>query len=312
MKSHLHLLLLFLCSIFSTSTLLAQLSGNKEARDWWINNVNWDGNTHWSAYLIQSPAYMGPNALPVPSVSKGVIDNQTKLRFSLQTHFSNGDDTQNPFLSFNYAVAPKKIAFFAFLYPIEHFAMSNKVRDERRLSDAYFVPRGFAAGDLYFGAAIQILKNKQNLPDIALRMTTKTASGGAKGGSRNTDAPGYYFDLSLGKKWFFNQEDEEHSMSIYSMLGLFVWETNALSLPQNDALLFGIGTDIHLSKYTIHSDFGGFWGYKNNGDRPIIYRFGIDRAFGKGQYLLKYQAGIHDFPYNSFEAGIVFYLTKQK
>ncbi len=302
------MLLFYLFSL----NLSAQFTKNLEARNWWINNVNWDGKTHWSNYLTQSPAYMGPNAIPVPIISKGLIDTQTTLIASLQTHFSQGDNTQNPLLYLNYAENSQKISLFAYLYPVEHFVMSNEVRDERRLSDAYYVPKGWSSGDLYFGASVQILKNKQKLPDIAFRMATKTASGGGKGATRNTDAPAYFFDVSLGKKWYFFAESPTPNMAVFAMLGFYVWETNALSLPQNDAFLFGIGTDIDLGNWVVHSDFSGYLGYKNNGDKPIVYRFGIDKPFEKGHYLLKYQTGIHDFPYQSFEAGIALYLKGKK
>jgi len=48
---------------------------------------------------------MGPNALPVPAVAKGRVNNDLSIELGAQVHFSNGDNTQNVFTQFNYNFA---------------------------------------------------------------------------------------------------------------------------------------------------------------------------------------------------------------
>ncbi len=67
---------------------------------------------------------------------------------------------------------------------------------ERRVR--YLDGKGTANGDFYFSTIIQLLK-KEKLPEVALRMACRTASGNNLGSARYTDAPGYFLDISLGK-----------------------------------------------------------------------------------------------------------------
>ncbi|TAE61269.1 MAG: hypothetical protein EAZ89_00720, partial [Bacteroidetes bacterium] len=59
MKNANHFFWLFLL-LGSNMALFAQDAA------WWSQTVGWDGVSHWSRYIRTSPAYMGPNALPVP------------------------------------------------------------------------------------------------------------------------------------------------------------------------------------------------------------------------------------------------------
>ncbi|HDR67963.1 MAG TPA: hypothetical protein ENN61_02805, partial [Bacteroidaceae bacterium] len=44
---------------------------------WWNEKHNWDGVSNWTDYLIITPAYMGPNALPVPDLTDGILATNT-------------------------------------------------------------------------------------------------------------------------------------------------------------------------------------------------------------------------------------------
>ena len=63
-------------------------------------NRNWDGITHWSRYIVISPGFMGPNALPVPEIKKGIIENRIEFELSQQNHFSKHDKTFNLFCDY--------------------------------------------------------------------------------------------------------------------------------------------------------------------------------------------------------------------
>ena len=69
---------------------------------WWDDLVGWDGVSHWSEYQIHSSAFLGPNALPIPALSDGKVNNVSALTTGGQFHFSDGDNTQNIALYLNY------------------------------------------------------------------------------------------------------------------------------------------------------------------------------------------------------------------
>ena len=70
----------WLCLSFS-------LNSFSQTPSWWENNVQWDGVTHWSRYILIDPKYMGPNALTVPHINNGSIDSLASMGLSGHFHF---------------------------------------------------------------------------------------------------------------------------------------------------------------------------------------------------------------------------------
>lgn len=93
---------------------------NGQDFNWWRNLVNWDGVTPWQRYLITTPAYPGPNALPVPLISNGSIDSINSVGLTSNLHFSRGDNTQNVAIYGNYCVVKERIAFDITWISYEH------------------------------------------------------------------------------------------------------------------------------------------------------------------------------------------------
>ncbi len=166
---------------------------------WWNKKHNWDGVTSWSKYLIISPAYMGPNALPVPDFNNGTLKERGSLKFAAESHFSKGDNTQNLFTRLYLPLYTDKVGLLISIIPFEHYKMDTITRDLRRTRD--FDGKGFAGGDFYIGTFIQILKDKKHWPDMAVSINLKTASGTNLEAARYTETPGYFFDLSMGKNY---------------------------------------------------------------------------------------------------------------
>ena len=100
-----------------------------QGHDWWAANVGWDGKTHWSRYIISSPNKMGPNALPIPDLDDGRIQNEHALKFSALAHLGKGDHTFNPRLQLTYALVPERISFDLFMVPVEYFNMSHEKKN---------------------------------------------------------------------------------------------------------------------------------------------------------------------------------------
>jgi len=276
--------------------------GQEEGHDWWNKKHNWDGISPWSSYLTFSPAYFGPNALPVPEIRDARIDSIVSLEGSVDLHFSKGDNTQNLFLKFRYPFWGGRIVVEVFGVPVEHYKMDTVTRDERaaRCYDC----EGTAMGDLYFSTIIQLLYDKGSWPDLMLGITLRTASGNVLGDARFTDAPGYYFDLSAGKSYKLSSK---FKIRPFVMLGFYVWQTNEDAWRQNDAFLYGLGLSAYSNTYEFNAKWGGYKGYIGNGDAPMVLRANAIYKFKKVHLKLAFQQGLNDFEYTSLRIGSVFY-----
>jgi len=271
--------------------------------DWWAQNVKWDGVSSWSKYMITMPGYMGPNALPVPSITNGSIDSSFSVTVTGNLHFSKGDNTQNPVLYANYCLVKDLISFDASWVPYEHFSVSHDMKERRHVFSHFYYDRK-AAGELHLNTNIQLLKRWREYIHLALRMGYRFPAGSGFGAARNTDAPGYYFDLSFGKplnpflKWT-------------GMLGFYAWQIEKEEYRQNDAFLFGTGLEWMKGDWQLKGGIAGYLGYfKNLGDKPIVLRAGVEKRLNRTSLLLRFQQGLHDFAFTSTEFGAKYYINK--
>ncbi len=271
--------------------------------NWWNIKHNWDGVTHWSDYIITSPAFMGPNALPVPEINNGSFKDKAYLKFALEKHSGLGDQTENIYLEGFSPFYNNKIGIKLYVVPIEHFKMDTITRDVRKARS--YNGEGVAGGDIYLCTYFQIVKDRSGFPDVLLTLNLKTASGRNLKNARYTDSSGYFFDLSFGKSIALNHYDIKY-FKPYAMIGFYCWQMHGVGQFQNDAFLYGIGSDILLPKFDIKNSLGGFIGYKNNGDRPMVIRLQFQSKFETMvNYELMLQQGLNDFKYLSIRMACV-------
>ena len=290
--------------VLCSYNLSAQNVGINE--QWWSDLVGWDGISHWSEYQIYSPGYMGPNSLPVPSLSDGKVNNTSALTTAGQFHFSKGDNTQNIALYLNYNFMKDVISVDLFFIPVEFFQMSHTKKEERRVYYKYYDVKN-ATGDAYLNTNFRVLSEAKNKIDMAVRIGVKTASGGNSNPARFTDSPGYYFDVSVGK--LFGQSKK---IRPYAMLGFYSWQTNQDRLPQNDALLYGLGVEYIGSQLSVKNEVAGYNGYKKNGDKPSVYRLIVSKSYARLILSMKYQHGLRDYDYKTFELGLGYKFSKDQ
>ncbi|MCF8304628.1 MAG: hypothetical protein K9I94_15240 [Bacteroidales bacterium] len=251
---------------------------------------------HWTRYMVLSPGYMGPNALPVPYVPKGTIEKRGYFQSGAEVHMSSGDQTQNLYAHFYLPIADSTVAIEAYGVPVERYHLDTATRYRRKTH--LLVGEGYASGDVYFATHISLLKDRQKWPDMVLRAGIKTASGSKLSAARFTDSPGYFFDISFGKEKHFAGKPV-NSIRWYGMLGFYSWQTHKHKHMQDDAFLYGGGLDISTGKYTFTNVLAGYAGYRKNEDQPLVYRFKIDRKIHKHKIRLQYQAGLNHYPYQS-------------
>ncbi len=298
-------------SILVLAFLMMQgLWGYAQDYQWWNEKHDWDGATPWFDYIITSPGYMGPNALPVPAIKNGTIAPHADLQFSLETHRSKGDKTENLHTALYTPLFTNRVGLKVGVVPVEHYRMDTLTRDRRRARNE--TGEGYAGGDFYIGTHIQLIEDKEKLPDVMLTLNLKTASGTKLSGARYTDAPGYFFDLSFGKKIPLNSPKVDF-IRPHAMFGMYVWQLHGHDHFQNDALLYGAGFDLDLQKVAIVNSWGGYYGYIGNGDRPMVYRLKVKSTLDKLlNYELTLQQGLHDYPYTSVRLSCNANLTRIK
>jgi hypothetical protein len=263
---------------------------------WWHNNVNWDGVTHWSSYITSSAGKMGPNALPVPILSTGSADSVSSFEVGTVRHHREGDQTFNLTTKLNLALIKQRLSVELFMVPVEWFNVSHALKEERKIFyQHYYETR--ATGDLYSNTNIQLLQQQKYKIDAAIRLGLKTASSNNQGAARFTNAPGYYFDVSVGKSFYSTSNSIKHR--VHGMLGFYAWQTNYDWQQQDDAILYGLGYQAQLKFLVLEQSLSGYHGYLDNGDRPIIYKARLSKSMGNFRSSVYYWHGFHDYIYKS-------------
>jgi len=292
-----------LCWFFIFFTICQVTFGQND--QWWNEIHDWqEGDPIWKEYMISSPGYLGPNALPVPEVMRGILNPKTELELTFSNHFYSGDPTQDLSGRIFVPFANSRVAVEMYGVIVEHYAYSDEIRDERFSYEEDGT--GYAIGDVYFTTMIQLIKDRK-FPNTLLRAALKTASGEVT--TRYTDSPGYYFDLSFSKE--FGQK-EELLFRPFSMGGFYCWQTNDDYLLQNDAWMYGVGTDFERKGWRFTSSWSGYYGYKNNGDRPMQLNFELRKDDSKRAFRIQYQHGLHDWMYRTIRVSYIWKLNPVK
>ncbi|MFM8361441.1 MAG: hypothetical protein ACKOA4_01970 [Haliscomenobacter sp.] len=262
---------------------------------WWADNVGWDGISHWKSYLIFSPAYLGPNALPIPDMSGGLTPAVHSLSLESHAHLRRGEQTLNAYIRGCYAAVPEKIAFSLEFLPVEWFAVSHALKTERRVFHRNYHER-FATGDVYAHTWLQLSRQEQGFADVALRVGYRFPTSNGVGSARFTDSPGYHFDLSLGRS--------QAAWRFFGMLGFLVWQTNTYTHVQNDALLFGVGSSWGYEAWSVEGSLRAYFGYLQNGDDPMAARMVLTRTGSPLGWRIGLEQGLLDFRYSSAFMGL--------
>ena len=274
------------------------ISAGAQTADWWASNVNWDGVTHWTRYLIYSPGYFGPNALPVPEIGNGSIDSVSTIGVTGNFHFSKGDNTQNIKLTGNFLVAKNKVSIDLAYIPVEWFQVDHATKTMRRVYYKNYYDKKTDV-DFYVNIVIQLLNKWRKHIHLAGRIGLRIPASSAYGAARYTDAPAYYFDLSAGKPL-----SPSSPFKIVAMAGFYAWQTNDDDLFQDDALLLGAGLEYNRNQWRVQLNNCAYYGYRDNRDDPMVLRAAVEKRIRRFTALVKFQQGLQDFDYSTVEAGL--------
>ncbi len=282
----------------------------------WNDLVDWNGISFWYEYLIMSPGYFGPNALPVPQIGTGLLSETSFLDIRTDTYYHPGDFTQDLWLKYQHSFFKGKVTVFAELTTVEYYHMTDTLlRNERKIRSEF--PKGFVVGDLMAGTQIQLLKHHEKWPDISFETVFRTASGSQSGDARFTDAPGYHFALSFGKD-FWTIHDKLRFRYLFQT-GFYAWQTNLRQYYQNDAVMLAAGLQASFADWNIKASLNSYIGYIGftdhiimqytskiytyTGDKPLIARLEASRKNKQHEWYVSLHYGIHDFPYYGISLG---------
>lgn len=269
---------------------------------WWADNVGWDGITPWTKYLVFSPGRMGPNALPVPSFSNGLVDSSHQFSWTNQLTFTKGENTFSFILEAQYIPLPHRLSFKLFWMPLEWFQTSHFLKTERNVFHENYSAQT-AVGDVYLETHHTIIQRPHY--SSVLRLGYKFAASSQLGAARFTDTPGYYFDISWARHF---HPSTQSTLTLSTMTGLYIWQTNKAPVHrQNDAFLYSVQCKLNHTNSTFILGLGGYLGYLNNGDQPHILEVAY-RAEWPSQWAIQItgRKGISgDWPYTSLSIQII-------
>lgn len=262
----------------------------------WAQTVNWDGVSHWSKYIITTPAHMGANALPVPPIGNGSIDSITYAGMSFSYHTMKGDRSQDISLHGNYCIVKNYISADISFEPVEFYQTSDTVKKQRHVYYKNYYDNK-ARGDVHLNFNIKILRRLEDKLQLVLRVGYRYPASSGLGSARYTDGMGYFFDISYGKPL-------SKQLRLIGMAGFLCWQMNGDGHRQNDAFLFGSGLEWNKNGWRFQGYGAGYLGYMHDsGDKPIVLRASLEKRYSKASWLLRLQQGINDYKYTSVEVG---------
>lgn len=74
---------------------------------------------------------------------------------------------------------------------------------------------------------------------------------------------------------------------------------------QNDAISYGVGFTGKYRGFTLATNLAGFYGYENNGDRPIHWRNNLRYEIKKNIISFRYTHGMKDNLYETYSLGYI-------
>ncbi len=280
---------------------------NAQNLDWWdaLHDYPNAAGTDRDRYISISPGYMGPNALRVPVLRNGKIDNELWTETSFEYHYGNGDRTVNIWSEFNIPLAKDKALLYVQSVPWEWWRVTTEIRNERRIRNQG--GEGWNTGDTAFGVILRLAnENKTRLPNITFRAHSKTTTGGNISNARNTDASMFFWEMTTSKTIF---ESENSSLLLKGMIGFYTWQTNKNNLPngsdffQNDAGTYGVGIEYIRGKWFVGSDVAGYHGYIQNRDTPTFWRTQVSYRFKHIALYSNINFGLNSWGWNTISIG---------
>ena len=156
-------------------------------------------------------------------------------------------------------------------------------------------------GNVYVSVDIHVFRERRIMPDISVRAAIITASGDGDEYARYYDAPGYFFDASVGKSFRLG-EGFFRSVRVAASGGFLCWQVTQTG--QNDAVMYGLMASLSTSVADLSCAWQGYTGWIGNGDRPMVLKASLSFPVKGFRPLLAYEYGLRDWPFHHFRIGL--------
>jgi len=256
-----------------------------------------------------APAYFGPNAFPIPEMLDGRTQNHLRLELAGDGYFGyNGDRTADIFARVSVPLFTRWANLTVWMPVYEWYDQYDG--------------KGSGAGDAYISTDVQVLHDSwfhssksRWIPQATIRLAMKTASGGQFERRRHYDCPGYFFDFSMGKSFYFGKgksfpyADAENSLielRLAGSAGFLCCQTD--NGRQNDAIMYGLQLLLKHEYVSLQATWAGYWGWERHGDAPMSLRARLAGHVQGFEPFVQYQWGIKDYPFHQVRLGLAYHI----
>lgn len=252
-----------------------------------------------------APAYFGPNAFQVPDM----LDGRTSacMRIDLSADYYSGtlttlgeDITAGMSAKCIIPLFSSRANLVLWMPVFEYYYVNSEVNEIRRVPYDGAL-EGWDSGDVYVSTDIQLFTQRLHGADIALRAALKSASGNTYSKARYYDAPGYFFDVAIGRDLIAY---DKTVFRIAASGGFLCWQTDVGR--QNDAVMYGIQVANSHKSWSFKTTFGGYVGWERDGDQPMIVATVLSYKFKHISVNACYKVGIMDWPFHQASIGMTY------
>lgn len=183
---------------------------------------------------------------------------------------------------------------------MEYYYTNEEVNKIRRVPYEGAL-KGWDFGDVYISTDIQLFTQQLHGADIALRAAIKSASGNTYSKARYYDAPGYFFDVAIGRDLTMPHGSV---VRIAASSGFLCWQTDIGR--QNDAIMYGLLVAWRCGNLDFQTTWGGYMGWEADGDRPMVLKAATSYRLNSLSLNAYYKVGLADWPFRQTSLGITY------
>lgn len=256
---------------------------------------------------LVAPGYFGPNAFPVPDMLDGTTSSDLRVELygdgflCSMTSNPTDDVTFDVFAKATIPLFTDRVNLVVWMPVVEWFRSGPAVNALRRVQDPGRWISGVDSGDAYVSTDILILDERKRGCGLVLRAALKSASGNSFGTARVYDAPGYFFDVAVGRD-IVKSSDGKTVLRTALSTGFLCWQTG--NGRQNDAVMYGALASLKTGPFKAEVNYGGYVGWEGKGDRPMTLKTKLSWSIGRCSINAMYQAGFVDWPFHQVRLGV--------
>lgn len=258
---------------------------------------------------LVAPGYFGPNAFPVPDMLDGTTSSDLRVELYgdgfLCSMVGNPTDdiTLDLFAKATIPLFTDRVNLVIWMPVVEWFRSGPAVNVLRRVQDPDRWISGVDSGDAYVSTDILILDERKRGCGLVLRAALKSASGNSFGTARVYDAPGYFFDVAVGRD-IVKSADGKTVFRTALSAGFLCWQTG--NGRQNDAVMYGALASLKTGPFKAEVNYGGYVGWEGKGDRPMTLKTKLSWSIGRCSINAMYQVGFVDWPFHQVRLGAAY------